>query len=167
MISVLIRVEHGVEALAVTLGALVPAVAEGLIADAVVLAPAPDETVASVAEAVGATFLVSPALSWREGAALAKREWHLCLSDGDVPTEGWIRTLERFVAFSPPERRFGRLGRRLRNLPERMRRSIGRILAPGTIRAGDLVHRSLWGNPGRARRPVRVAASIERDPVFG
>jgi hypothetical protein len=48
-----------------------------------------------------------------------------------------------------------------------MRRAIGRILAPGTIRAGDLVHRSLWGKPGRAGRPVRVAASIERDPVFG
>jgi hypothetical protein len=167
MISVLIRVEHGVEELAVTLLALVPAVAEGLIADAVVLAPAPDETVASVADAVGATFLVSPELSWREGAAVAKRDWHLCLADGDVPTEGWIRSLERFVAVSPPERRFGRLGRRPRTLPERIRRVAGTILSPCTVRAGDLVHRSVWSDQGRARRPVRVAASIERDPVFG
>ena len=167
MISVLIRVEHGVEALAVTLRALVPAVAEGLIADAVVLAPASDETVASVSEAVGAIFLVSPELSWREGAALAKREWHLCLADGDVPSEGWIRSLERFVALSPPERRFGRLGRRPRNLPERIRRLAGTILSPHTVGAGDLVHRSVWSEPGLARRPVRVAASIERDPVFG
>lgn len=167
MISVLIRVDHGVEALAVTLGALVPAVAEGLIADAVVLAPAPDETVASVAEAVGALFVVSPELSWREGAAIAKREWHLCLADGDVPTEGWIRSLERFVALSPPERRFGRLGRRPRNLPERIRRLAGTILSPHTIRAGDLVHRSVWSEQGPTRRPVRVAASIERDSVFG
>jgi hypothetical protein len=167
MISVLIRVEHGVEALAVTLGALVPAVAEGLIADAVVLAPAPDETLASVAEAVGAIFLVSPDMSWREGAAVAKRDWYLCLADGDVLTEGWIRSLERFVALSPPERRFGRLGRRPRTLPERIRRVAGTILSPHTVRAGDLVHRSLWSDQDRAHRPVRVAASIERDPAFG
>jgi hypothetical protein len=167
MISVLIRAEHGVDALAATLKALVPAVAEGLVADAVVIAPARDEITAAVADAVGAAFLVSPELTWTDGAAVAKREWHLCLSDGDVPGEGWIRILERFVASAPPERRFGRLGRRPRTLRERVRRSVGRVLAPGTVRAGDLVHRSVWGDPGRARRPVRVAASIERDPVFG
>ena len=44
MISVLVRVERGVEALAATLGSLVPAVRTGLVADAVVLARGPNET---------------------------------------------------------------------------------------------------------------------------
>ena len=49
MITVLIRVSHGAEALAVTLSALVPAVADGLVADAVILAENLDEDVARVA----------------------------------------------------------------------------------------------------------------------
>src|SRR4051812_23619547 len=114
MITVLIRVRHGAEALAVTLSALIPAVADGLIADAVVLAFRQNDAIESIAEAVGAGYVVSKDADWSAGAARAKREWLLCLDDGDVPTDGWIRTLERFVALSPLSRRFGRLERRSR-----------------------------------------------------
>src|SRR5690349_19411521 len=48
MITVLVRVTHGPEALAATLGALVPAVAAGLIGDAVILTEKPDDTLAKV-----------------------------------------------------------------------------------------------------------------------
>ena len=162
MISVLVRVDHGVEALAVTLSALVPAVADGLLADAVILARAPSDALERVADAVGATLVIDPSGGWSQGARAAKRDWVLCLADGDVPTEGWIRALDRFIALSPPDRLFGRL-RRPRSLADRART----LVAPGGVRAGDLVHRSLLLEPRRPARPQRVAAAIVRDPVFG
>jgi hypothetical protein len=166
MITVLIRVQHGPEALAVTLSALIPAVADGLIADAVVLVSTADDTVASVAEAVGATLVMSEKGDWAPGAQSAKRDWLLCLDDGDMPSEGWIRTLERFVALSPPSRRFGRLERRPRNLSERWRRAFRATIAPNSVRAGDLVRRSVLTDPKPPGRPVPIGARIERDPVF-
>jgi len=162
MITALIRVEHGVEALAVTLGALVPAVVDGLVGDAVVLVRHPDDALARVADSVGANLLVATGDAWAEGARHAKRDWLLCLADGDVPTEGWIRALDRFIALSPPSRRFARLVRAGAPWHERFR-----PLAP-KIRPGDLVHRSvLLGPKTRLSRPARVSATIERDPVFG
>jgi hypothetical protein len=165
MISVLIRVEHGVEALAATLSALVPAVAEGLVGDAVVLVRRPDPSVATVADAVGANLVVEPEGSWQRGAAVARREWLLCLEDGDVPSEGWIRTLDRFIALSPPNRRFGRLSRRSARLGKGVRTALRSLAAPRRVRAGDLVHRSVLQEQV-AQRPARVGAVIERDPVF-
>lgn len=165
MISVLVRVEHGVEPLAVTLSALVPAVAAGLVGDAVVIVRKPDPTIEAVADAVGATLLVEPDGSWRKGASVARRDWVLCLADGDVPSEGWIRVLERFIAVSPPERRFGRLARRhsfLRGLWTALEHAV----AGRQVRAGDLIHRSLIADRSTPR-PARVGAQIERDPVFG
>ena len=64
-----------------------------------------------VADAVGATLVIDPSGGWSQGARAAKRDWLLCLADGDVPTEGWIRALDRFIALSPPDRLFGRLRR--------------------------------------------------------
>jgi hypothetical protein len=165
MISVLVRVEHGVEALAVTLSALVPAVAEGLVGDAVVMVRKPDPAVEAVADAVGATLLVEPEGSWRAGASIARREWVLCLTDGDVPSEGWIRVLERFIALSPPERRFGRLARR-RSVLSGVWTALENAFAGRQVRDGDLVHRSVFAQRS-APRPARVGAQIERDPVFG
>ena len=161
MISALVRVEHGVEALAVTLSALVPAVADGLLADAVILARDPGPAVERVADAVGATLVADPGGSWSAGARHARHDWILCLADGDVPTEGWIRALDRFIALSPPERRFGRLGR-----AAGWRHRVRDLFRPSGVRAGDLVHRSLL-LAGTARHPARIAAGIERDAVFG
>jgi hypothetical protein len=164
MITAIVRVERGVEPLAVTLGALVPAVANGLVGDAVVLVRSPDAAVEAVADAVGASLHVDPDGAWERAARQARRDWILCLADGDVPSEGWIRALELFIASSPPDRRFGRLSRR-----SGKRAFLEAVLHPFAgrqVRAGDLVHRSLLaGRP--ARRPRRVGAVIERDPVFG
>ena len=111
MITVLVRVTHGPEALAATLSALVPAVAAGLIGDAVILADKPDDILEQVADAAGATLVVAPGASWTEGAKDARRDWLLCLDDGDIPQEGWIRVLDRFVALSQPERGLARMRR--------------------------------------------------------
>ena len=67
MITVLVRVTHGPEALAATLSALVPAVAAGLIGDAVILADKQDDILEQVADAAGATLVVAPGASWTEG----------------------------------------------------------------------------------------------------
>jgi hypothetical protein len=165
MITGLVLVERGVEALAVTLSALVPGVAEGIIGDAVVLARAPDEGVARVADATGAALVILGPEDdpWRAGAAAARRDWLLCLQDGDMPAEGWIRAVDRFIltapAGAPP---LGRFARPL-NVAQRLARiGEGRLRAPRP-RAGDLVHRSRL-NPGAPLRLSRLPARILRDP---
>ncbi len=163
MITVLVRVTHGPEALAATLSALVPAVAAGLVGDAVILSGKPDETLAKVADAVGASLIVAEGASWTHGARTARRDWLLCLDDGDIPQEDWIRVLDRFVALAPPERGLARLRRHGSGLAGLLRRAF-----PGaSVRAGDLVHRRVLLNEVKARTPVRLSARIERDPVFG
>jgi hypothetical protein len=167
MITVLIRVTRGPEALAVTLSSLVPAVAAGLVGDAVVLAPEPDEAVARVADATGATLVVTEDRSWRPGAEAARRDWLLCLEDGDIPQEGWIRVLERFVSLSRPEQGVARLQHRQAGLLGRMLGGILRIAGGGAIQAGDLVHRRVVLDGVKPQRPVRLSAVIGRDPAFG
>jgi hypothetical protein len=163
MITVLISAEDGVEALAVTLNALVPGVVDGLVGDAVVLTRRADEGLARIADTVGATLVATGGDAFRDGARHAKREWILCLAAGDVPTDGWIRALDRFITLSPPDRRFGRLARQGGSWRERL----AALRFARTVRSGDLVRRSVLLDTARLPRPVRVSASIERDPVFG
>ena len=165
MITVLVRATRGPEALAATLTALVPAVAEGLVGDAVILSDRQDDSLAMVADAAGATLVVAKDASWTEGAKAARRDWLLCLDDGDIPQEGWIRALDRFVSLAGPQQSIARLRRRTGFLQaglDALRRCFGRT----AIRAGDLVHRRALTHHGKTRAPVRLAATIERDPVF-
>jgi len=169
MITALVLATRGPEALALTLSALVPGVVDGLVGDAVVLTPSADPDIAAVAEATGATLVMGAAGDdpWRAGAALARREWVLCLEDGDVPAEGWVRTLDRFVSLGAGKSRFGRLTRRPAPLGARVSDLLGAGFGTRRVRAGDLVHRSVFGENGlRAARPVRLAAAIGRDPAF-
>jgi hypothetical protein len=163
MITVLVRVTHGPEALAATLSALVPAVAEGLVGDAVILSDRQDDTLAMVADAAGATLIVAKDAAWTEGAKVARRDWLLCLDDGDIPQEGWIRVLDRFVALSRPEQGLARMRRQRAGLFSALTGAFAR----SSVRGGDLVHRRVLMNEIRARMPVRLSATIERDPVFG
>jgi hypothetical protein len=167
MITALILADGRLEALATTVSALVPAVAEGLVADAVVLSRDRDAEVERVAEAVGAAFLVTPPGEdpWAAGAAVARRHWVLCLGAGDLPSQGWMRAVDRFVALAPPDRRFGRLPRRHPTL-------LGRLLGAASlarsdaIRPGDVIHHSVLTQPRRPR-PLTIGAFVERDPAFG
>ena len=108
MITAVVFARGSVEALGVTLSALVSGVADGLVGDAVIVSPVSSPAVERVANAAGAVLVVSGEDPWRAGAAKARRDWILCLDAGDVPREGWLRTLERFAATCPLERRFGR-----------------------------------------------------------
>jgi hypothetical protein len=166
MITGLVLVERGVEALAVTLSSLVPGVAEGIIGDAVVIARRTDADIGRVADATGASLVVlEPGQDpWVQAASLARRDWLFCLADGDMPAEGWIRAVDRFtLTASGAGFPVGRLARkrpwreRLATLAE------GRVSAL-RIRPGDLVHRSRVAMP-EGRRIVAVPAGILRDPA--
>ncbi len=161
MITVLVRVTHGPEALAATLSSLVPAVAAGLIGDAVILAAKQDNELMQVADAAGASLIESN--DWVDGVKAARREWLLCLDDGDIPQEGWIRVLDRFVSLARPEQCLARMRRQRAGLIS----MISSLRADSSVRAGDLVHRRVLLNEVKARMPVRLSATVERDPVFG
>lgn len=163
MITVLVRVTHGPEALAATLSALVPAVAAGLVGDAVILARQQDDTLARVADAAGASLIVEEGVSWQAGVHAARREWLLCLDDGDIPQEGWIRVLDRFVGLAKPEQGLARMRRQRAGLLD----FVASLFGGSSVRAGDLVHRHVLMNEVKARAPVRLSATVERDPVFG
>ena len=166
MITGVVLVEHGAERLATTLGSLVPAVVEGVMGDAVVIVRRPDAAVASVAEVAGASIVtIGPGADpWRAGAALARREWLLCLADGDLPREGWMRAADQFLTIATrggqPLGRFSRscgLASAVLDFTERW-------TGARKVRAGDLVHRRWLETKNAPRaRPIRIAAAIARD----
>ncbi|CAH1669608.1 hypothetical protein [Chelatococcus asaccharovorans] len=113
MISAVIRAGGNLEALAVTLAGLVPAVAEGILRDAVIVDDGTVPGVQDLAEAAGAAYvavngddtlgedaMVDDALGggpWRAGAGVVKGPWFLLLAAGDLPGPNWIPALERFI----------------------------------------------------------------------
>jgi hypothetical protein len=161
MITALVLTDGRLEPLAATLAALVPGVAEGLVADAVVLSAADDAAVATVADGVGAAHVrVGPdACGWAAGAAAARRDWLFCLQAGDVPQDGWIGEVEGFLAEAAgPGLGRGRreaLLARLSLVPEW-------LFGTHEVRPGDLVHRALLAGAGLSRRvrPARLNARI-------
>lgn len=165
MITSLIHVERGVEALAVTLSALVPAVAEGLVGDAVVISARHDVGVEAVADAMGAELLIMTLGDdpWATASRRARGQWCLCLSDGDVPGEGWVRGLEAFLRVADPAS-IGRLTRRpmpiATSLRNRMESATGRI-AP---RAGDVVHKDRFAHRTARAKLVVLPVAVFRQP---
>lgn len=142
-----------IDRLADTLSVLVSGVAGGLVGDAIIVVPREAPAVATVAEATGAVLVVDAGgAPFAAGAALARRDWILCLEAGDVPAEGWIRTLDRFVGMAKPEIGIGRLDRPAPLRTRFLARLEGLIGARG-VRAGDVVRREdLLGRSGRAGR---------------
>ncbi|GJE25754.1 hypothetical protein [Methylobacterium organophilum] len=172
MISCVIHVSRPAEAeaierLADTLSALVEGVAAGLVSDAVIVASQANEALDTIADGAGATFLQrSPGASpWSAGAKAARRDWVLCLEAGDIPSEGWIRHLDRFVGTARPEVSLGRLRRPHAGLPSRIRARGERVVGVRRARAGDLVRRErlAGGNAFHPRlHPRMLLARLDR-----
>jgi hypothetical protein len=170
MITGLVLVDDAIDELAATLGSLVPAVVEGLMGDAVVIARRPHASVANIAEVAGARLV---ALSgdedpWLAGAAHARRDWLLCLEAGDVPGEGWMRAVDRFLmAGGRDARPLGRFRYRAGGAAS-FRGPIERWTGTKQARAGDLVDRNWLATTSRTRvRPARIGAVIHRDAMTG
>lgn len=166
MLSALVHSRAGPEALAATLSALVTGVAEGVVADAVVIVEQESAAIERIIEATGASHVMIDAGSdpWSAGAALARRDWFMCLEAGDIPLEGWIGAVDRFAFIAEREGYpIGRLARRAPDWGSWLRERVGRLSRD--IRAGDIVHRSKLDG-ARARRPriAGVEAQILRQP---
>lgn len=167
MITGLVLAEGSPNGVAVTLGALVPGVVKGLIGDAVVIARQADAAVANIAEIAGAGLVIAapPGEPWRAGMSLARREWLLCLRAGDVPGEGWMRAVDRFLAGGVGRQvPIGRFSRPWTSAGAVALDFAERAAGTRTVRAGDLVRRDwlLDGHGGRVR-PGRIQAVISRD----
>ncbi|KQP65892.1 hypothetical protein [Methylobacterium sp. Leaf112] len=172
MISALIHVARptdpdAVDRLADTLGALVAGVAAGLVGDAVIVAPSHSTAIDTVAEATGAKLVLRPrgGSAWSAGAKAARREWVLCLEAGDVPAEGWIRILDRFIGTARPDVTLGRLRRPHAGLPARLAARGEGVIGVGAPRPGDLVRRErLLAGPRFVRRVKvrKLPARLER-----
>jgi hypothetical protein len=165
MITGLIHVERGVEALAVTLSALVPAVAEGLVGDAVVVAARHDASVEAVAEAMGAELLILSEGDdpWAAASRRARGQWCFCLSDGDVPGEGWVRGLESFLRIADVAS-VGRLTRRPTPIATRMRNRFESATGRIAPRAGDVVHKDRFSHGKSKGKLVVLPVAIFRQP---
>lgn len=152
-----------IDRLADTLSALVAGVAAGLVGDAVIVTDRRNEAVATVAEATGAALvLCSGGDPFTAGAAAARREWVLCLEAGDVPAEGWIRTLDRFIGTARSEIGLGRLRRPAAGLRVRAMARIEGLVGARAARAGDVIRRdTLRTGPAFAPR-LRVRRLIAR-----
>jgi hypothetical protein len=96
---VLTRRTGEADAVALTLGALVPAVVAGMIGDAVIVGSAADPGLEPVAEASGACLLAPGELA--AAARMARGRWALVLAAGDMPQGAWISDVERHLALLP------------------------------------------------------------------
>jgi hypothetical protein len=152
-----------IDRLADTLSVLVSGVAGGLVGDAVIVTGRESEAVAAVAEATGATLVVHRGANpYAAGAGAARRDWILCLEAGDVPAEGWIRTLDRFVGTARPETGLGRLRRPAVGWSGRLVNRIERLTGARQARAGDVVRREVL-RAGSALGPrIKVKALLAR-----
>lgn len=135
---------EAIEALADTLAALVAGVASGLVADAVIVSPdAACEALQTIADATGATLVAKArgANPWHAGAAAARRDWVLCLEAGDLPREGWIRAVDRFVGTARPDSGPGRLRRPHAGWSAGIAAGLEALFGAREARAGDVVQR--------------------------
>ncbi len=147
-----------IDRLADTLSVLVSGVAGGLVGDAIIVVPREAPAVATVAEATGAVLVThAGGAPFAAGATRARRDWILCLEAGDVPAEGWIRTLDRFIGMAKPEIGIGRF-HRTAPLRTRLLARVEGVIGARGVKAGDVVRKEdLLGRSGRTGR-LRVRA---------
>ncbi|ACL60897.1 hypothetical protein [Methylobacterium nodulans] len=146
-----------IEALADSLSALVAGVAAGVVGDAVIVAGDPtDRDLALVADRTGAALVARGRNPWVAAAAVARRPWLLCLEAGDVPAEGWIRTLDRFAGTAAPDTVVGRLRRAHAPLRARLAAQWEALAGTRRVRAGDVVRREALASGLPFRAPKRV-----------
>ncbi len=130
MLTAIIHAKRSPEALAVTMSALVPAVADGLMSHAVVALQGDDPDGARIADAMGAALVTVRHDAWREAAATARGEWVLLLDAGDIPGQGWIPAIERHLIHEMASRRraaFMPLSGGLQGLSERLGLMFGTV----------------------------------------
>lgn len=100
MISVVIPTLNDERILVPTLAALVPAVVDGLVQEAILADGGSTDDTRIIADAAGAQLIDAPrgrASQLRAGAALAKGEWLLFLPAGTALEPGWAEEARSFI----------------------------------------------------------------------
>jgi hypothetical protein len=173
MLTAIILAGNDVEALEATLASLVPAVAEGVVRDAVVIDCSMGEGVRSLADAAGTRYAPAEAgdagsTSWRRGADLARGAWLFLLAAGDVPERGWAVEAERFVMSAghsdTASSRAARFRREASGFRERLYRLARRWPSRPVIEPGLIVPRTVALGVQQPRRlnVERLKGSIRR-----
>lgn len=106
MLSVLIETRNHEEALARTLGALVPAAVEGLVREVVVCDLGSTDRTQYIAEHAGCHFLAQGGIA--AGIRQAKGEWLLLLEPGARLLDGWTEEVAIHTAKAAQAARFSR-----------------------------------------------------------
>jgi glycosyltransferase involved in cell wall biosynthesis len=100
MISVVILTLNDERILVPTLAALVPAVVDGLVQEAILADGGSTDDTRIIADAAGAQLIDAPrgrASQLRAGAAIAKGEWLLFLPAGTALEPGWAEEAKSFI----------------------------------------------------------------------
>lgn len=164
MLSVLIAVEDEEEGLARTLASLVPAVAEGVLRDAVILDTGDRQAVAAIADAAGCRHLHGPlAETLPRAAADLHGPWIMMLAPGVVLEHDWFREVADFAergeaggqasrlcaCFAYASARYG-LAARLREAWRFLRSNLLGLPHPGQ---GLIIHRERLRGLASGRKP--------------
>ncbi len=163
MLTALVSSNSTPGALAATLSALVPAVAEGLVSHAVVMLPRPDPDSERIADAMGASLVTAQPggrqeRDWREAAQAARGDWVLLLEAGETPAYGWIGCIERHLLLQTAARSQAAilpLAGGWDGFVERLRLMVGR----GQPSSGMLAPRRQIVEGKAGGSPVRLAVS--------
>jgi hypothetical protein len=158
MLSLILPMPRFEPALLETLAACVPAVAEGLLREALVVTPTPSPDLDPIIDAAGCGLLIAPGERWalvQAGMDQARSPWGLVLTPGLVPTEGWISSCDDFLRDNDPATiglaRITRKGSLLQRLKSACLQSLDAVHPRPALEAG-LIHKSAVAQPQKARR---------------
>lgn len=159
MLTAIIRADASASALAATLSVLIPAVADGFLGHAVVVAAGADREIETIADATGADYLVAgDSEAWRLGANQARGDWLVLLDAGDVPQAHWVQTVDRHLMLGAGRPALIPLRGAVDALVER-----GAVAtAPRRMRAGLILPKSQAVAGLLAAPPRRLACRRER-----
>ena len=100
MVSLILPLTRPEPALLETLAACVPAVAEGLVREAIVVSAHRSADLDVVIDAAGCRLVEAKGDDWTllcQGAATARSEWLLVITPGLVPLSGWMAQIGDFL----------------------------------------------------------------------
>jgi hypothetical protein len=146
MLAAIIRSQGSSDALAATVSALIPAVAEGFLGHAVIVEATKNPAIEKLVDATGAALVLAPlAQAWQAGAQAARGDWLLLLDAGDMPKLDWARHVERHLiasggqaALLPRDAFWASLGERVSAILAQTALRPGLLVSAREVRAGCL-----------------------------
>lgn len=159
MLTAVIRSDGSQQALAATLAALIPAVAEGFLGHAVIVDTVGSADTERAADATGALYRRAGRVqAWREGAAHARGDRVVLFTAGDAPQTHWVQVVERHFLVAPQKPALIPMSGMVASLRERF---VFLVNGRG-IGAGLVIPRMMAAGGRLERAPVRLPVLRER-----